>query len=166
MEIKEGAPGYSEQQPRDVTFYIDLDLEGSTETPKIVLEVAHDYLVSEAVVNALEKFNEILKPHGIELPLDINLYCPRLPKKTGRPKLDMPSLDYKQKLFTTKVTAVSLQIKDKEALYAAASVEQLNEKQTQGSTRIEGDMTFEKKEVEIKPEERPQKKSVCFSSVC
>ncbi len=55
----------------------------------------------------------MLKPYGIELPLDIGLYNPRLPKRTGRAKLDMPSLDYKQKLFVTKVMAVSLQVKDK-----------------------------------------------------
>lgn len=164
-ESKGNVADFSQEQPRDVIFYLDIELDGSTEPPKIKLEVAPDYLVSEAVINALEKFNEVLKPHGIKLPLDINLYYPRLPKKTGRPKLDMPSLDYKQKLFVTKVIAVSLQIKDKEAMFRAVTEEEQN-KQTTVSTGIEGDMTFEKKEVEIKPEERPEKKSVCFSSVC
>ena len=67
----------------------------------------------------------------------------------------MPSLDYKQKLLATKVAAVSLQIKDKEAIKRVVSTEYEREKQPTTSTRIEADMTFEKKEVEIKPEERP-----------
>jgi hypothetical protein len=105
--------GYAEDSSRDITFYIDLEMLGVTDIQKVVVPVAADCKVSEAVIIALEKFNTELVSHGIELPLTIDLYAPRLPKKNGRPKLDLPSLDYKQKMFDTKVAVVSIQIKDK-----------------------------------------------------
>jgi hypothetical protein len=53
---------------------------------------------------------------GLELDLDIKNYAPRLPKKNGKPKLDMPSLDLAQKISDVKVQALSIQIKNKEAV--------------------------------------------------
>lgn len=90
---------YADATDRDITFYIDVELPESTEIPKVMVTVAPDCFVSQAVIKAIEKFNTEYASHNIELPLDVTLYAPRLPKKNGKPKTDMPSLDLKQKIF-------------------------------------------------------------------
>jgi hypothetical protein len=123
---------------------MDLEMFEITDIQKVVVTVAADCKVSEAVIIALEKFNTELDIHNIELPLNTDLYAPRLPKKNGRPKLDLPSLDYKQKMFDTKVTVVSIQIKDKEALLRVKHELASTEKDP-SSTRLSSDMRFGKK---------------------
>lgn len=75
-----------------------------------------DYKVSDAILKAIDKFNDEFKEQGFELDTDIKSYNVRLAKKNGRPKMDMPLFDPKQKMIDLKVDRVAVQIKNKDAI--------------------------------------------------
>jgi hypothetical protein len=78
--------------------------------------LTRDYKISEATIKVIDKANEELKEYGIELETDMTYYTVRLPKKNGKPKLDMPFFDPKQKVSDVKVTTLSVQVKNKDAI--------------------------------------------------
>jgi hypothetical protein len=84
--------------------------------PKTTVVVTADYKVSQATIKAIDKLNEELKEHGIELETDMSFYTVRLPKKNGKPKLDMPCFDPNYKIVDVKIDTLSVQIKKKEAI--------------------------------------------------
>jgi hypothetical protein len=47
-------------------------------------------LVSDALLLAIDEFNRELEPQGKGLMKKIDFYIPRLPKKNGKAKTDMP----------------------------------------------------------------------------
>lgn len=69
---------------------------------------------------AIEDFNHQLLAEGIILTKKIDYYIPRLPKKNGKAKTDMPckfiilkiGLDIQQRLVDIKITSIAIQIKD------------------------------------------------------
>ena len=47
---------------------------------------------------------------AVDVPLDFKMFQASIAKKNGKPKVDMPSLDYGQNLRETGVANISLKI--------------------------------------------------------
>jgi hypothetical protein len=71
-------------------FYLDVVIPDVTELPRIEVPIPNNYTVAQAVRRSLIGFSEDLEPKGIEVSLEPSDYIPRLSKKSGKPKMDMP----------------------------------------------------------------------------
>lgn len=71
-------------------FYLDTVIPDVIELPRIEVAIPNNYTVLQAVRRSLIAFGEHLESRDVELSLEPADYVPRLPKKSGKPKLDMP----------------------------------------------------------------------------
>lgn len=97
------------------TFFIDVEIPGREEPPKMQVALMPDYTVAQGVLRSLDMFNDEHRDTGIELEPDLSLYSVRLAKKSGKPKMDMPQFDPSQKMVDLKIDSVAIYIKNKEA---------------------------------------------------
>lgn len=98
------------------TFYVDINLPGVSDIPKTVVSVTSDYRIREATLKAIDQLNYELKGKGVRLETEMKYYSVRLPKKSGKPKLDMPCFDPNQTIVDVKIQALAVQIKNPEAI--------------------------------------------------
>jgi hypothetical protein len=86
--ISEGLPN---SDNTSYIFYLDFSIADIlTELPQIEVIIPNNYTVIQAVRRALIALNEHLEPKSIEVSLEASDYVPRLSKKNGKPKIDMP----------------------------------------------------------------------------
>lgn len=101
---------------KSYTFFLDFDLPDQMEIPKILLNLAADYTVQNAILLAVEKFNSDLSKYCIRFEVNSKYYGLRLAKKNGKPKLDMPCFDPTQYISNIKVEILSIHIIDRNAI--------------------------------------------------
>lgn len=83
-------------------FYLDIVIPDVTELPRVQVVIPNNYTVLQAVRRALIVFNEELQLKNVEVSLEPVDYIPRLAKKSGKPKMDMPcKLLINSKAWTT-----------------------------------------------------------------
>jgi hypothetical protein len=70
------------------TFYLDFQVDG--QNLKHEVEIDNEERIETSVVEALEKFKEVLAQLGYEMETGLGNYTLRLAKKNGKPKTDMP----------------------------------------------------------------------------
>lgn len=87
-------PLYSDDpNEKKYPFYLDVTIPDKIEVPKTDVIISETMKVSEAVDLALIKFKLELEALGIVVDTNKDLYNPRLPKRNGKAKTDMPCRD-------------------------------------------------------------------------
>ena len=72
------------------TFYLDVVIPDKVDTPKTEISVPNNMKVYDAVKLALQRFKLELELLGVAVGQNVDLYNPRLSKKNGKAKMDMP----------------------------------------------------------------------------
>jgi hypothetical protein len=73
-------------------FYLDAEVPGVEGITRVEISVPHSYTVMNAVRKALIQLTMVLANSEVEVSLDPRNFVPRIAKKTGRPKMDMPCI--------------------------------------------------------------------------
>ena len=96
-KLRAKQPSSSTQPVEDIdpndkryTFYLDVTIPDKIEVPKVEVVIPITMPVSKAVEMALLKFKLELEAQGVFVNTNGSLYNPRLSKKSGKAKTDMP----------------------------------------------------------------------------
>ena len=76
-------------EKKNFTFYLNLPDE---EILKTIVEIDESMTIEAAMLIALPSFKTALLAKGLSLDTQLHNFTPRLAKKSGKPKTDMPGI--------------------------------------------------------------------------